>query len=430
VQALRVKLHDCYNTLLAGEVTGDEALAALQTRALELEQDISRLELEAAQMDASSDPFAVPMAVEQVGDVLKPGGTLVSYYVAGDDIYAWVISRSRARLKAQPDDAALRSSPPQEAPPQVHMVRVGSTLAVARLLHRLALQLGRFEQGEKFVTQHRTQLERGTQDTLSGLYQLLIQPIEALLGLNTDEPHGLESPLDLTVIPHGIVHRVPFQALFDGHAYLVERAQITYAPSATAWALCQARGATRGGRSLAIGVADDDIPHARTEALAVATALSQPTVLIDAHATRERFLHAAPGCGVIHIACHGLFREDNPMFSSLKLADGWLTASDIAQLDLRTSHVVLSACDSGRMAVTRGDEALGLTRAFLSAGARTLLVSMWLAHDQSTLELMTHYYGARASGQQSASALRTAQLALKRVKPHPFYWAAFMLVGS
>jgi CHAT domain-containing protein len=119
------------------------------------------------------------------------------------------------------------------------------------------------------------------------------------------------------------------------------------------------------------------------------------------------------------------------MFSALKLADGWLTAVQAIQLDLSHAFVVLSACESGLSQAFNGDELLGLTRAFLGAGAVTLVVSLWLAQDEATARLMSHLHQQLQEAQVSpATALRQAQLSLKTTYPHPYYWASFILVGQ
>ena len=113
-----------------------------------------------------------------------------------------------------------------------------------------------------------------------------------------------------------------------------------------------------------------------------------------------------------------MFRADNPMFSALKLHDGWLAAADI-ELDLGGALVTLSACESGRHEVFAGDELMGLTRAFLGAGATTLVASLWLVQDETTAELMEMWYEHLRKGEGRAAALRTAQLALKERWSHP-----------
>jgi CHAT domain-containing protein len=118
------------------------------------------------------------------------------------------------------------------------------------------------------------------------------------------------------------------------------------------------------------------------------------------------------------------------MFSSLKLHDGWLTAADVMQLDLAGTLVTLSACESGRSEMFAGDEPMGLMRAFLGAGAATLVVSMWLVHDEAAARLMEKYYEWLQEGARPAQALRAAQLAIKDAYPHPYFWAPFIVVGK
>ena len=103
---------------------------------------------------------------------------------------------------------------------------------------------------------------------------------------------------------------------------------------------------------------------------------------------------------------------------------------DIVGLKLCASLVTLSACQSGVSKITAGDELLGLVRAFLAAGARSLLVSMWWVDDEATTELMTLFYSRLKAGTASKSALREAQITLRERHPHPYYWAPFVLIGG
>jgi CHAT domain-containing protein len=231
-------------------------------------------------------------------------------------------------------------------------------------------------------------------------------------------------------VPHGLLHQVPFHALFDGERYLLERFEISYAPSARVYSLCHQQAPRRSGKALVMSVSDPLIPSVTEEARAVARHLPGAEVLSDGQATTRALRSASPGCHVLHLACHGLFRSDNPMFSSLKLHDGWLTAADVMQLELAGTLVTLSACESGRNEVFAGDELIGLTRAFLGAGAATLVVSLWLVQDEATARLMEKYYERLREGVGPTQALRAAQLAIKGEHPHPYFWAPFILVGK
>jgi len=116
---------------------------------------------------------------------------------------------------------------------------------------------------------------------------------------------------------------------------------------------------------------------------------------------------------------------------SLKLADGQLSAVDIIGLDLPGALVTLSACETGRSVVAAGDEPLGLSRAFLYAGAGTLVQSLWRVEDDSTARLMARFYAALREGQTKGAALRAAQLSLLGGHGgHPYLWAPFQLIGD
>jgi len=133
---------------------------------------------------------------------------------------------------------------------------------------------------------------------------------------------------------------------------------------------------------------------------------------------------------VLHLACHGNFRLDNPLFSSLHLADGWLTVRDVYRLNLTCCELVtLSACETGVNALAPGDEWLGLARGFFSAGAPALLVSQWIVDDEATAGLMVDFYSRLRAGVGPASALRYAQCKMLEEKPHPYFWAPFVILG-
>jgi CHAT domain-containing protein len=233
----------------------------------------------------------------------------------------------------------------------------------------------------------------------------------------------------LVIVPHGLLHQIPFHALFDGEAYLLERFEISYAPSARVYSLCQEKAQRRSGNALVMSVADPLIPSVEKEARAIARQLPGAEVLGDERATTNALRSASSGRPIVHLACHGLFRADNPMFSSLKLHDGWLTAADAMQLDLTGALVTLSACESGRNEVFVGDEPIGLTRAFLGIGASSLVVSLWLVQDEATASLMGRFYEQLRGNARPAEALRSAQLAVKDRYSHPYYWAPFIFVG-
>jgi CHAT domain-containing protein len=260
---------------------------------------------------------------------------------------------------------------------------------------------------------------RATDAHLQILHQLLVAPLEDLL----------YDASALVFVPHDDLHRLPFHAVHDGRRALLDRWPVSYAPSATAFVRCRQRPPSTATTSLVLGVPDRRAPAIAAEAEAVAARLPAATVLVG-DAARGAALDEALGHRFIHIATHGAFREDNPLFSSIRLADQDLTLLDLYRLRLDADLVTLSGCGTGRHAVVGGEELVGLTRGLLSAGARSVLVTLWDVHDASTTELMERFYDGLSTGLPRAAALREAALALRERRPHPFYWAPYTLVGD
>ncbi len=136
------------------------------------------------------------------------------------------------------------------------------------------------------------------------------------------------------------------------------------------------------------------------------------------------------GCDILHLACHARFRLENPLFSAIRLADGWATVRDVAELDLANALIVLSACETGLNEIAAGEELLGLTRGFLAAGANSLLLSLWTVNDRATAELMRHFYKHLLADGNPAAALRAAQLEFIKDNQHPYFWSPFVLIGN
>ncbi len=405
LEFLQADLSAVYNKMM--EAAGETELTQLRDRAVRLEQEISRVRLQSLHSltaEAVSDQFAQPLTFEKMQADLPADLVLAAYHIVGDEILVFLYGQGELRVFRN-----LTHVP-----------------VVQELLQRLNAQWDRFRAGPKFAERHMQVLEKSTQRVLSALYKELVSalPLEKLMGPG----------VSLAIVPHGLLHNVPFHALFDGQNYLIDRCEIFYAPSATVLALCQQRPIPIPSRALIAGVADALIPAAAIEAQSVAQRLAESgidtEILTDSAGTLAAIRTLAPDSDLLHFACHGLFRADNPMFSALKLHDGWLTAVDVMQLDLTDTLVTLSACESGRGTVLQGDEVIGLPRAFLGAGAAAIIVSLWLVHDETTVMLMTDWYQRMSEGLGRAAALRAAQRSLRERYPHPYYWAPFVLIGG
>jgi CHAT domain-containing protein len=400
--SLQADLSAAYNKVL--EATSESDLMESRNRAARLEQEISQLRLHAVHFvddAAAPDGFAQPLSFEAVQAQLPPDLVLVSYHIVGEEILAFLLCQGELQVAR-------------------HLTRVP---VVQDMLRRLNAQWDRFRAGTDFAQRHMAVLEKSAQRILGSLYSELIAPLGS----------WLTPGAPLAIVPHGVLHNVPFHALFDGQNYLLDLYEVSYAPSATVLALCQQRSSHAPSRALIVGSADSLIPGALTEVQNVARILAEAGMatetLTDERATMAALENLASGNDILHFACHGLFRADNPMFSAVKLHDGWLTAANVMQLNLKDILVTLSACESGRSTVLQGDEVIGLPRAFLGAGAAAVVVSLWLVQDETTVTLMMTWYDHLRAGMGRSAALRAAQRALREKYPHPYYWAPFVLIG-
>jgi CHAT domain len=185
-----------------------------------------------------------------------------------------------------------------------------------------------------------------------------------------------------------------------------------------------------GDLMVALGVVEHGTPSIEAEIDALANLFPQSVRLTGAEATRENLMQVAPRARFLHLASHGYFRRDNPMFSFLKLNDSHLHFYSLLDLKLNAEMVTLSACHTGVNEVFPGDELHGLMRGFLYAGAPSVVASLWAVSDRSTAEFMTEMYARIRAGASKRAALRQAQLLIKDEYEHPYYWAPFVLMGS
>jgi CHAT domain-containing protein len=225
------------------------------------------------------------------------------------------------------------------------------------------------------------------------------------------------------------LHYLPFHALHDRTNYLIEQRAVSYAPSAVVFQQCLAKPTRLFEAPLLFGIADEQTPLIHEEITRVSAVFPHTRTFRDEEATVENLFRYGGEADLLHLACHAQFRPDNPLFSSLRLGDGWLTVRDAYRLKLNCSLVTLSACETGVNAVAPGEELIGMARGFLSAGSPSVLLSLWTVDDEATAQLMAEFYGQVPHTNSYSEALRAAQTNLLKEKPHPFFWSPFVLVG-
>ena len=401
VRALRVALNSCDRQIALEELNADGIasgrLAALRERAARCERELKRAmdDLHGSEIELPGLPRGGTVDLQRIQSAIPPGAQLLEYYEARGTIYVCVLGRD-----------------------QLEIVPLAQAARVREQFHFLQLQLSKFSLGPAYVRTCSDALAIASRAHLKKLYDDLVAPVRDRLQAG-----------HLIVVPHQFLHYLPFHALFDGERFLVDSFSLSYMPSASLHYLHRTRRATPSRRSLVLGVPDRAAPHIRNEVRAVAALLPDARVFVGRRATEQRLRALAPTSRVVHIATHGRFRQDNPMFSSLALGTSQLRLFDLYDLDLSSELVTLSGCGTGLNVVTGGDELVGLLRGWLFAGARALLSTLWDVNDRSTTEFMTLFYTCLRTSPDKAVALQQAMTELRESFPHPYYWAPFVLIG-
>jgi CHAT domain-containing protein len=272
---------------------------------------------------------------------------------------------------------------------------------------------------------------------LRELHALAIAPVSKRL------PQAAASPI--IIVPYGALAQVPFAALEDaGGVPLVARHRLSVAPSVSMFRYTSRAGRAAAPRSAVIfagaqvppdsGLAD--IAGSLDEAQRVSAQLAKyaPTLLTGARASESAAKTATRGAAYLHFATHGLVSETRSLNSSLVLTggggqDGYLRAREVYALEVSADLVVLSGCSTARGRFT-GDGVFGLPRAFLYAGAASVVASLWDISDRATVFFMERFYAELLRTSDKAGALRAAQMATRQRYPHPALWAPFILIGE
>jgi CHAT domain-containing protein/Tfp pilus assembly protein PilF len=366
----------------------------IQLRENELVRTLRELPAQAREIETLEPPAHVSVAKLQAA--LPSNTALIEYYSTGDRLLAAVVTRE-----------------------QMEIVPITTLSRVANVLHLLRFQFSKFRMGASYTRQFERALLCTTLAHLEALYKELILPLHASL-------RGTH----LIFVPHGPLHFLPFHALKNDDLYLADAYTISYAPSATVFTLCQEKPRSQKQRSLVLGIPDERAPQILTEVQSVAALLPRAALFLGEQATAEVLRQKGPETGLLHIATHGVYRQDNPMFSAIRLGDGYMNLYDLYQMRLGAKLVTLSGCATGMNFVAAGDELLGLQRGLFCAGATSLLLALWDVHDGSTAQFMEDFYRSYILNDNMETSLQTAMRNLRRTKPHPYFWAPFVLVGK
>lgn len=334
-----------------------------------------------------------PVTVREVQALLPEGTTLLEYLVTEQETVVWMVERSRVEAVRLPVSRSM-------------------LVAEVRALRNAIAEPSSVEAVQRHA---------------ETLYERLVAPAR---------PHIRHDRL--LIVPHDVLHYLPFAALRTPEGrWLVEDYTPATLPSASVLKYLGGKGKDAVARALIVGNPEGgaglNLPWAEREARAVGEYYPGATVLLRRDATESVAKALSGTAGLLHFATHGELNERDPLSSALILTpddkeDGRLEVREIFRLELNARLVVLSACETGLGRLSKGDELVGLQRAFLYAGTPAVITTLWKVEDRATYELMRVFHGQlKTSG--PADALRQAQRTTMRDFPHPFFWAAFGLTG-
>ena len=391
--------------------------------------DRERLLAELAAAEDQRDKFRLAMRIEhpllaearypeiagaaEIQRALRANDTAVAFFLGEPSSFRWLISRDRLELHRLPGRAAIE----KEARRLRDLLRAPSDLA-------------------------------GVNAAAASLAAMLLKDVE------------VAADRSLVIVPHGVLHYIPFEVLPLSGGPLVKRHSISYMPSLNS--LIHLRRAPRGPaplRALAVGNPSTagaaaattrrgdvenlallgDLPYADRELYAIGRALPDRTQILSGRAARESSVRGETLARfpVIHFATHGLVSDTHPTRSGLLLSpedgeDGLLQMGEIYGMGLQADLVVLSACQTALGREITGEGIVGLTRAFFYAGARSVVSALWNLNDRFAADFVERFYQAIGAGASPEDALRRTKIAYVDHPQygHPFYWSSLVITGD
>lgn len=403
LETLRAEHQFIYRVLNPSPVEGGGAHALTEDQRGRLTQENHQRERKMRQLTeqlyleaATSDQrqlVEVP-DVNQIQAHMPDGTVMLAYYDNGDTLWGFVLTSENFTVERLPLGGATCSD----------------------LLHHLYDQMD-FALDLSDDPDLLEQLTDDIQNLLADIYAQVMAPL--LKNVSAYE--------QLIIVPYGALHYLPFGALYNGDAYLIEQVDVTILPTASM--LIRETPHYDELKARVIGHSwDGHLRSAIDEAHMVHETCGGDLFLED-DATIDAL--SASACKILHICAHGEFRIDRPEISFIQLHDAQLYTDDLLQQDMRYQLVVLSSCETGRADIAPGDELIGLGRGFLYAGAGAVLNTLWRVESDYTLRLMQTFYSHLQAGERTDHALRLAQQALlaNSDSRHPVFWALFQLTG-
>ncbi len=392
LRALEVKIAQLKTTFAPSKGKLDPG-GRVEARISELEQQRQSLldRTESANPEAGSLLGNRVVSLSDIQHFLPPSTTMLVYYSLEEETLVWIVDDQEAHLEILDADRELLRGLTREVREEI-------------------------------------EFQESAIQPAGKLYDHLIRPVEERIRHSS-----------LLIVPHGALHHLPFGALWDRSAekYLLETRSIALGPSVTALRHLDRKRSPFHGEALVLGNPDGSLELAETEAEEIALGFATGAFVKGA-AEKRLVLERAASTDILHLAAHGVIDSAKPMESHIALApagpDGRLSVGEVYSLDLGEANlVVLSACRSGVGALSPGDDVVSLSRAFLVAGAPSVVTTLWNVDSRSTAHLMKLFYRNLTESETSiAAALQRAQLEILQTEgwESPYFWAPVTLTGS
>ena len=418
---------------------------------LELGRARALTELMSTQYFAGKQITMDPQSWMGIEGIIKKGSNFtclyISYFVL--DIYLWILNQKQSvhfrHIKKNETVSTIGSVGNLNVflgnPPFRWCQKLPQGHCEDRSMFPLVACSSSFQAQEDIVAAVRlVELDEDDQEeeprpTLELLYKIFIAPVANLL----DEP-------EILIVPDRSLYKIPFATLKDENgSYLSESFRIRVVPSLTTLKLIQERPATQCYERSVLIVGDPDVSYvsefsqlsfARKEAKMIAEWLGvQP--LLGCQATKQAVLEAMHSASLIHFAAHGdaergeiVLAPVRPVNRTLHQDDFVLTTADVSEVKLTAKLVVLSCCHSAHGHI-RAEGVVGIARAFLGSGARSVLVALWAIEDEATEQFMGRFYEHLVRGESASESLHQAMKWMRENGfPEVRQWAPFMLIGD
>ncbi|MGH9776061.1 MAG: CHAT domain-containing protein [Candidatus Acidiferrales bacterium] len=256
-------------------------------------------------------------------------------------------------------------------------------------------------------------------EILSELYRSLILPLrEQLIGSN------------LVICPDRFLYQVPFQALFDGQRFLIDQYTVSYAPSASVFHLCRTKARSFNEQSVIFGASCSRRPAILEEISAVASVLPRAQILLGAQANETNLHDQGPISRFVHLASEGSFRQDNPMFSTIRIGDSEMPLFELYRRFLPCELVAITGCGESLQSSESEEGLLSLVRGLLYAGAETALITLWDAPENISGAFLKSFYERLLKNSNRALCMQQTMHEFRNTHPHPYHWAPFVLFGE